>query len=214
MNDMTTIYLVRHGQSYNNAHIDRPYEQGGSSLTEKGMQEAQDLAEDLKKIHIDYIFSSDLTRAIQTAQIIAEAHHIQIQTSQALRERSYGSLLDGGTHPEAFKKLNEILDTDGIFTEEEKLTYKQNDMMESGEEMMKRFSHFLIPILEKSEGKTIVCVVHGNIMRTFLAYIEYVKHHEIPVGSVKNTGYVKLIYDGYRFHVQELSNIRIFKKVL
>lgn len=209
MNDMTTIYLVRHGQSYSNAHIERPHEVGGAPLTEDGIWQARELAKQLKNVQIDMIFSSDLTRAVQTAQILAEEQHLEVHTSEALRERNYGSPLDGGTHPEAFKELNNVLDTDGTFTEEEKLRYKQNDMMESGEEVMNRFTRFLIPILEKNDGKTIVCVAHGNLMRTFLTYIQYVKHHEIPTGSVDNTGYIKLSYQNGCFAIKELHRINL-----
>ena len=65
-----TIYLVRHGQTNWNI-LGKTQGHGNSNLTEKGINQAKDLAESMIKYPIDYIYSSDLGRAVETAEIIA-----------------------------------------------------------------------------------------------------------------------------------------------
>ncbi len=91
------IILVRHGQSHGNlSKIWQGYRP--SSLTEKGQKQAQRVAQYLKKEQIQYIYASDLQRATQTAQIIAqEFPNIPFDTNPLLREAYLGEL-EGQPH--------------------------------------------------------------------------------------------------------------------
>lgn len=67
---MTLLYLVRHGETIDNAHhIMQGQTQG--ELNEKGIKQAQEVAEQLKNEPIDAFVSSDLRRSIHTCEIIA-----------------------------------------------------------------------------------------------------------------------------------------------
>ena len=88
------IYMVRHGQSTDNAHKlvsgDRETE-----LTELGKRQAKQAGKKAKELNIDVIICSPLTRARQTAKIIAEELDMpesRIITVQDLRERDLGDL--------------------------------------------------------------------------------------------------------------------------
>ena len=83
------IYLLRHGQ------IDTGGEKryiGWSSfpLDDHGVRQANQWREKLSGIHFDAIYSSDLTRASQTAEIIAQGR--PVKKSPALREINMGNL--------------------------------------------------------------------------------------------------------------------------
>lgn len=82
---MTTLILVRHGQSQTNleqifaGHMD-------ISLTELGHRQAENTARFLAEYPIQAIYSSDLLRAMQTATPTAKQHGLEIVPRQELRE--------------------------------------------------------------------------------------------------------------------------------
>ena len=87
---MTEIYLVRHGETIDNA---RQVMQGQTQgeLNDKGKAQARQVAERLASEHFDAVIASDLHRAIQTAEIIAAPHGLPVKTTPLLRERDWGS---------------------------------------------------------------------------------------------------------------------------
>ena len=76
--DMTTLYLVRHGETVANA-----------SQILQG-QQAEALHERLKNKPIDAFVASDLRRASDTCLIIARGHGREVRTTPLLRERDWG----------------------------------------------------------------------------------------------------------------------------
>ena len=86
---MGLIYLVRHGQTAWNRDgkfrglADMP-------LNEQGRAEAAGAAEALRDVHLDYIYSSPLGRAVETAQAIAERRDLEIRFEPAFTSIDYG----------------------------------------------------------------------------------------------------------------------------
>ena len=86
---MTTLYLVRHGETVDNANqIMQGQTQG--ELNENGIRQAQEVSEAWKDRPIDVVIASDLKRSIDTARIIAEPHGLEVVTTPLLRERDWG----------------------------------------------------------------------------------------------------------------------------
>jgi broad specificity phosphatase PhoE len=106
----TRILLVRHGQSLGNAEG----RFGGHSptpLSELGHRQAEATGRALAREGVNAIYSSDLLRAVQTAEPLARATGLEINRTDALRERSVG-LMEGLTfedaaeaHPEEYAAL-------------------------------------------------------------------------------------------------------------
>ncbi len=103
---MTELILVRHGETAWNrerrmqGHTDTP-------LSEIGRAQAAALGVRMKDAHIDVIYSSDLSRAFDTAAAVAAHTGHEIRKEPLLRERTFG-ILEGLTnaemavrHPEA-----------------------------------------------------------------------------------------------------------------
>ena len=86
----TTIFLARHGESDWNAehrwqgHADRP-------LTERGLEQARELAARLADVELDAVYSSDLRRAWETAEAVASSQGIEVARQPELREVDVGS---------------------------------------------------------------------------------------------------------------------------
>lgn len=99
MPDTTHVVLIRHGQSLGNAegrfggHTDTP-------LSPRGRKQAAATAEALASEKLDAIYSSDLPRAIESATPLAKLAGIEIQPTEAFRERSVG-VMEGLTFEEA-----------------------------------------------------------------------------------------------------------------
>ncbi|EXU74399.1 2,3-diphosphoglycerate-dependent phosphoglycerate mutase GpmB [Erwinia papayae] len=88
---MLQVYLVRHGETVWNA-ARRLQGQSDSALTEKGEQQAYQVAERMKHLGITHIISSDLGRTQRTAAIIADACGCEVRLDPRLRELNMGVL--------------------------------------------------------------------------------------------------------------------------
>lgn len=85
------IYLARHGQSELNLQ-QRISGQADAKLSVKGLEQAQALADVLKQETLSAIYSSSLSRAMQTAAPAAAVHELPIQAVDGLREIGLGIL--------------------------------------------------------------------------------------------------------------------------
>lgn len=99
----THLYLIRHGQSAGNAE-GRFGGHGPTPLSALGLEQAEKTAKVLAKEGIHAIYSSDLTRAVQTAEPLAKLLNLPIHTSEAFRERNVG-VLQGLTFDESKQRF-------------------------------------------------------------------------------------------------------------
>src|SRR5262245_47171079 len=99
---ITKLFLIRHGQSAGNAE-GRFGGHGPTPLSELGLRQAERTAKVLSKEGISAIYSSDLYRAVQTAECLSQILKIPVKATQAFRERNVG-VLEGLTFDES--KLN------------------------------------------------------------------------------------------------------------
>jgi broad specificity phosphatase PhoE len=84
-----TILLVRHGETALNAA--RVMQPAATPLSDRGLAQAQAVAERLAPLRLAGVISSDLPRALQTAQAIAAAAGgLPVQTTPLLHERNFG----------------------------------------------------------------------------------------------------------------------------
>ena len=144
----TTIFLVRHGETVDNA---RQIMQGQTQgeLNQRGREQAEQVARRLASEPLDAIVASDLHRAIQTAEVIAEPHGLPVVTTPLLRERDWGSFT-GRFIPDL---RNEVWPDD----------------IESEEALLERARSFLIYITATYPEKRVVAVGHGIINKAVLA---------------------------------------------
>lgn len=199
--NLCTFYIVRHGET--NENLNRIIQgQTNSVLNETGKIQAKNIAEKLKNIKFDNVFSSDLLRTKETAEIIALQRKLEVQTTQALRERRWGRL-EG-------KSIDLILEIEELkkkLSEQERLKYKPHDDVESDEEIISRLFTFLREIAVAYKDKTILIVSHGGVMRILLQHLG----KNIAHGAASNTSYIKLVSDGIDFFIEETYGIKIEK---
>ena len=139
---------MRHGETVDNA---RQIMQGQTQgeLNQRGREQAEQVARRLASEPLDAIVASDLHRAIQTAEVIAEPHGLPVVTTPLLRERDWGSFT-GRFIPDL---RNEVWPDD----------------IESEEALLERARSFLINMTATYPGKRVVAVGHGIINKAVLA---------------------------------------------
>ena len=151
------IYLIRHGQT--DWNIDKKIQgQTDIPLNENGKLQAKNISEDISKLKIDRIISSDLSRAKETANIINENIGVKIDFDKRLREVGYGDL--EGT----------LVDT---LTEETWDIFNKTPEKLNGEtrvEVYKRIKSFFDE-LKREDGNTLV-VTHGGAIRMIRYYAD------------------------------------------
>ncbi len=153
---MVNLYLIRHGRQ-NSALCNTDVE-----LSKEGIAQCELLRDRLKNYKIDAIYSSDMHRARQTAEIINSALGLPHEIRAELREISFG-LLEGKTdeyNEEHFKDFME---------EQNKLI---DDIPYPGGENGTTVYERAMPVLKEivqSGKKDIVIVTHGGVIRAVLA---------------------------------------------
>lgn len=200
------LFLVRHAESLGNVqgiaqgHADYP-------LTEQGIMQARKRAEDLQGVAFAAAFSSDLTRARHTAEIIATEHELLVTASELLRERDFGKY-NGVSEEELLAELRVLLEQQQEFILAGKPEPIHPDVETTGT-MLSRVFRFLRQVSLAYKGKNVLVVTHSNVLRNVLAHLGFAPHHELGSGVLKNTCYVVLESDGIEFFVKETCDIAV-----
>ena len=203
-----TIYLVRHGRTdWNDKKLVQGHED--IKLNLEGQISAKELAQEFKNIKFDKVYSSDLLRAKETAEIIALEHKLVVEATQSLRERNFGSFQ--GKPREYLKEIDKVLET---LTDEERYSYTHNGIVESDEGIMNRFMIFIREIAIANSGKTILVTTHGGIIRALLIRLGSLSYANERGFNIGNLAFVKLESDGVDFFVKETSGIEKREPVL
>ena len=154
-----TIILVRHGQTVWNAEH-RFQGQKDSPLTELGREQTRRVAARLSHTHIDAVYSSDISRARETAESIIAGRNLSVEPREDLRERSYG-VLEGQT-------LEEAAATAGAWFlgwEADRIQ-KSPPAGESQPEMCERVMDTLSEIAQAHPNQTVVVATHAGPIKS------------------------------------------------
>ncbi len=171
---MTTLLLVRHGETDWNR--DGRW-QGGSDteLNELGREQAQAVAEEIDDV--DVIYSSDLARASETAEIVARRLGLDVNLDPRLRERGFGS----------WEGLTTLEIQDRFADEHRRWKAGESrgaDDAEPFEEFAARIESFLQEALHRHPDETVLLVSHGGSIRVIHAVargLDYVRdYRSIP----------------------------------
>lgn len=194
-NNYCTIYLTRHGETEWNkknkvqGHSDIP-------LNKTGEIQAKKLGEKLKDVNFEAVFSSDLIRAKRTAEIIILEKKLAVITTKALRERMFGRF-EGKQVEELKNKLGKLT----IISKEKQKKLGLNDI-ENDEYLLNRFIPFMREVSVAYQGKIVLIVSHGGLIRAFLnrAGFNMVEYSERPI---KNAEYLIVKSDGVEFFFED-----------
>lgn len=179
---VTRVILARHGQTTWNdgarfqGHQDSP-------LTETGIQQAAALGRRLELEQISAVYSSDLGRAMQTAEFIAGKTKHRVISDARLREQCLG--------------IFEGLSKDEIPTRypQEWKQYHSRDpeyVVPGGESPRGRFEMglgFLEELAVRHRGESIVVVTHGGLVQGMFRHVTGIPFREARRFSIQNAAY-------------------------
>ncbi|MGB4660360.1 MAG: histidine phosphatase family protein, partial [Mobilitalea sp.] len=193
---MINLYLIRHGrQNSQLCNVD-------VELSKEGYQQAELLRDRLQNYHIDALYSSDLIRAKQTAEVINQTLKLPHLIREEIREISFGEL-EGKTDEYIKTNFRE-------FKREQKKLIE--DIPYPGGENGTSVYERAMPIIQEiaqSGKKNIAIVTHGGTIRVLMAALfgrNQAKRFLYGV-SLENTGITQLAYDpGYdRFYLERFN---------
>lgn len=184
-----TIVLIRHGETKWNAekrwqgHVNIP-------LNENGRNQAIGIGLELERHSLQRIFSSDLLRARQTAELIVGKRSIPLQFAPELREVNVGEA-EGLNQEEMIERFGEL-----SLTSWGSIELKDLDFAFPGGETkrnaLRRVKEFLNWIVTSSAEERIGVVSHGMLLRTLLH--DLFPWIEVPV-QIVNCDFLVLGFD-------------------
>ncbi len=154
--------MVRHGQTASNVAKRMMGNRIDDPLNDEGRRQAQELAENIKDMQFDVIFSSPLKRAHQTAEIIAKNWNMPIMQRDELMERDFGTLT-GKTFAEGDALTGGRRSRVEPLPEDEE--YERAWGRETSEKFQKRLRHFTDEIKEKYSDKKVLVVAHSGVIK-------------------------------------------------
>ncbi len=191
---MKKIYFVRHGQSQGNVSPLRQSKE--SPLTLLGKKQAAIIAQRLEEVTIDAFIASSLTRAQETAQIIAQKINKNFESSDLFIERrrpkeQIGKDKDDEIAQESMRLIKEnFANPDYHYSDEENFF----DLKKRAEEALE--------FLAKRSEENILVVTHGLFLHVIMASAIFGKEltanegkHFLRAFHTENTGVTILVYD-------------------
>jgi 2,3-bisphosphoglycerate-dependent phosphoglycerate mutase len=166
----THLILVRHGETDWNVegrlqgHQDIP-------LNNQGIAQAQRVAEHLARAHkhVAAIYSSDLQRAIRTAQEIACRYNLEVTITPNLREIHHGTAegltleqvetLYGPTRRMLDQRYQQL---------HERWNYTELPEAETPNQLLERVRSYLKTVTESHANQTVIIVTHARVIKSLI----------------------------------------------
>lgn len=180
------IYLIRHAKQESKLCNDN------SPLCEIGKEQAQLLGKRMETYHIDRVYASDLTRAVETARIMTEQwkQPLEVCIRKGLRETDFGELTYQ-TDDVIKVKYKDFMES--RYHVEEDWAYPGG---ESGKEVFERAMKVMEEIFQ-SPCKNVAVVTHGGTIRVLLAgLLQGSQKDRLMFGKcMERGGFSELLYD-------------------
>jgi phosphoserine phosphatase len=198
---MGKLYLVRHGETLWNTQHRMQGCGNDIELTENGKTQAEALAERLKDTNIDRIFSSSLSRAYQTAKIIAKQHNIDVESCSEFKEINFGKW-EGMYYTEIMEQYPEILK---VWKTTPHLAVVPE--AETIEELQRKSMTKLRQLLEDNKDKDIMVVSHGISSKLMILAIMNMQLSDLHRIRQDNTALNIFDYNDGLFDIITLNDI-------
>jgi broad specificity phosphatase PhoE len=208
---VTRLLLVRHGKTVLSGE-GKYYGKQDIKLSGEGIVQAEKLRDYLAHWHIDRIYSSSLSRAVDTARIVASCHELEIKQYANMNEIDVG-ILDGLTFVQVKEQFPHIA--------EELLNWRLPHTFPEGESLMEfdeRVGEFASLLRQYDKDETILVVAHAGSLRSLICHfmalgIEYWMRLHIDFTSLSiielfsNRAVVRLLNNSSYLNGQETDSL-------
>jgi len=193
---LITLYLVRHART---RYDDEERFCGvlDPDLSEVGIEQAISLGKFFKNIRINFIYTSEKKRAIETTKIVQAFNpSAKVIIDKRMNEMNFGKW-------------------EGLTRDNVKKTFKQEYIQwekdpisnpipnsEHVQDVIKRSLDFLNEIENKHKNETIICISHKTVIRALLSHLKHTPLSLYRQYNLDNCDFVKLVFDGERWEVK------------
>lgn len=197
---MTEIFLIRHTQAEGNIYrMMQGHWDGG--VTEAGVIQQKALRERFLSAPVDKVYSSDLKRAVFTAEAVSEPKGLAVIPDRRLRE------IDIGPWEKGF--------FGNVFHDEPLLAYDfcyraenfHKDGAEDYHQVAERVYAAVEDIAKQNDGKRVAIVSHGISIRSFTAKVTGISLNDVNALPIfRNTSVSTFTYENGIFTPVELNS--------
>jgi len=203
---MLRVILIRHGEEEREKVNEIEYQTNNSDLTQRGIEQVRKLALKLKEFNITGIYSSDIKRAMQTAEIINRELNVKIKTDKRLRERDMGDFEKYGNNwRNEFNKLKEKKLANGVLLKEIRPPNGENLY-----DFRDRIRSFLID-LSKEKGEFLISA-HKGVNTAIINFAQDWNTLEFKPVEQNYACINILIFENNRWNVLATNNISHLKE--
>jgi 2,3-bisphosphoglycerate-dependent phosphoglycerate mutase len=193
---VTTILAIRHGETAWNS--DGRYQgQTDVALNAAGREQATWVARALARERIDAVYSSDLARAVQTAQTLATQAGVPLRLAADLREQHFG-VFQGRLAPEIEERWPD---------EHRRWLRREPDFGPPGGETRRDFSERCVGAVHRlareHPGQTLAIVCHGGVLDCLYRAAHGLSLDLPRKWALDNAGISRLRFDGRGLHIDE-----------
>ncbi|MBQ7497392.1 MAG: histidine phosphatase family protein [Selenomonas sp.] len=198
---MTRLVLIRHGQTAWNKS-GKYQGQSDVALSEEGLEQARCLAEHFPVEKLDAVYASDLSRAMVTAETVAQKFDLDVRPEPAFRELSFGKW-EGLTYAEIVAGWPDAMAN--FLTHPDIMEIPQG---ESFPQVQQRAMARLKEIVAEHEphDHTVGIFAHGAVLRTILTGIMQMPLSQVWTLSQYNTAVNIVRFDEGRPTVELLNS--------
>lgn len=184
-----TLLIVRHAQA---EYDDELLSDRGGSLSLRGREQARALAGSLAAERVSMVYCSGMSRAVQTAEIVAARLGVVVRVRDDLREWSVGEYAGQPHVPGMF---------DQTFS-----AWQRGDLDvqvpggESGRQVLDRMSDELDGIVDQHRGETVLVVSHGGVISLAVPHLAVNVRGDYAAGRpLEPCGLVRVLADADGF---------------
>ncbi|MDU7360229.1 MAG: histidine phosphatase family protein [Propionibacteriaceae bacterium] len=185
---MTRVIMLRHGETLWNRE-GKMQGQADIELSEHGREQAHEVATELSQYAFDAVWSSPLSRAVETARAVASAQGLDVHVDARLGEINMGSLAGktwaevSKAHPEWVERLRAGED------------FRRSESGETSEEMARRGTLALHDIAAEHPDQTVLVATHGFFARVTVASLLGLSGFGRRLGTLGNAHWAELSHD-------------------
>jgi probable phosphoglycerate mutase len=188
---LTLFIFIRHGQADNNVNrilVGRHIE---SHLTHEGKSQVKDTAKYLKKMNINKVYASPVTRAVETAGIICQELKLEYQMDERLYEIELGKLV-GMNYEDIINKHGNLFLK--FYRENDEILY--NYGVESFAEVKKRIQNLLDEMVEKYPDENLLFVTHLDPIKAVISLLLDLKPEALFKLHIRNAALTIIKQEG------------------
>jgi 2,3-bisphosphoglycerate-dependent phosphoglycerate mutase len=154
------VFVARHGEALYESEL---LSDAGGWLSPLGRQQAKDLAATLAPERISRVWTSDMARAVQTAEVVAGVLGVDVVVRRGLREFGVGDAAGTTGVPDPFAA------TFASWVAGDHTARIPGG--ESGEEVLQRMTTVLDEVADEHRGESVLVISHGGVMSMALAVV-------------------------------------------